>query len=320
MPDTSISLPATPERRLTAAQFQQLATVPATAEWLANLPNPNTRRAYQRAVQDFAAFVGIEHPEDFRAVTRAHVLAWRTELVRRGASPATTRHRLAALGSLFSALCDANAVPHHVVQGVRRPPRDSAVGKTPALSDDQVRALLALPDTSTLRGKRDHAILAMLVYHGLRRSELCALRVDDARRPRRGVVHLAIHGKGGKTRFVPRHPAAAAALDAYLRAAGHAADGAAPLFHALPRRPGDTPARGLSPDMVYRLVRAYTTQLDCPVGPHAMRATATTNALDHGADLAQVQAWLGHEDIATTRLYDRRQLRAETSPTFLVAY
>ena len=55
-------------------------------------------------------------------------------------------------------------------------------------------------------------------------------------------------------------------------------------------------------------------------GPHALRATAATNALDHEADIAKVQEWLGHANIATTRLYDRRRTRPEDSPTFKVAY
>jgi integrase/recombinase XerD len=55
-------------------------------------------------------------------------------------------------------------------------------------------------------------------------------------------------------------------------------------------------------------------------GPHALRATAATNALDHEADIAKVQVWLGHASIATTRIYDRRTARPEDSPTFKIAY
>ena len=55
-------------------------------------------------------------------------------------------------------------------------------------------------------------------------------------------------------------------------------------------------------------------------GPHALRATAATNALDRGADLGKVQEWLGHANVSTTRLYDRRRSRPEDSPTFRVAY
>ena len=56
------------------------------------------------------------------------------------------------------------------------------------------------------------------------------------------------------------------------------------------------------------------------VGVHALRATAATNALDHQADIAKVQEWLGHANISTTRLYDRRKHRPEDSPTFKVEY
>jgi site-specific recombinase XerD len=55
------------------------------------------------------------------------------------------------------------------------------------------------------------------------------------------------------------------------------------------------------------------------LGVHALRATAATNALDHDADIAKVQEWLGHAKIAPTRLYDRRKHRPENSPRFKVA-
>ena len=56
------------------------------------------------------------------------------------------------------------------------------------------------------------------------------------------------------------------------------------------------------------------------LSPHAMRATAATNALSHQADIAMVQHWLGHSNISTTKLYDRRNMRPEDSPTFRVKY
>jgi integrase/recombinase XerD len=53
---------------------------------------------------------------------------------------------------------------------------------------------------------------------------------------------------------------------------------------------------------------------------HSLRSTAATNALQHEADIANVQEWLGHADISTTRMYDKRQSRHEDSPTFKVQY
>ncbi len=60
------------ERRLTAAEFQQLACVPEAVEWFANIDNPRTRRAYQNDLQDFCSFVGMAGVEGFCAVARSH--------------------------------------------------------------------------------------------------------------------------------------------------------------------------------------------------------------------------------------------------------
>lgn len=65
------------QRRLTSVEFQTLAQVPAAVEWFANLDNPRTRRAYQNDLEDFCGFVGLASADEFRVVTRSHVLAWR---------------------------------------------------------------------------------------------------------------------------------------------------------------------------------------------------------------------------------------------------
>src|SRR3989338_404549 len=71
------------ERALTAKQFQGLANVPPEVEWFANIGNPRTRRAYKIDIEDFTRFVGIARPEEFRIVTRAHIIAWRKLLEQR---------------------------------------------------------------------------------------------------------------------------------------------------------------------------------------------------------------------------------------------
>jgi integrase len=86
---------------------------------------------------------------------------------------------------------------------VKRPKsEESYEGKTPALGDGQAQALLDAPGTETLKGRRDRAILSVLLYHGLRREELCTLKVQDIH-PRRGVLHLQVHGKRGKVHYLP---------------------------------------------------------------------------------------------------------------------
>jgi site-specific recombinase XerD len=309
------------ERRLSAAEFQHLAAVPAAIEWFANIDNPRTRRAYQGDLEDFCSFVGLSAAEEFRAVTRAHVLAWRAQLEQRGLAGATIRRKLAALASLFDHLLESNAVAGgNPVHGVKRPKIETNEGKTPALGDHQAKTLLEAPDLDTLKGKRDRAILAVLLYHGLRREEAALLMAADILE-RRGIKHLRIHGKGGKLRFLPLHPIAAERVHDYLEMSGHQLlDHKAPLF--LPLR-GRSTGAGMSANGIYAMVGSYAKSAGIDVaglGVHGLRATAATNALEHEADIAKVQIWLGHANISTTRIYDRRQNRPEDSPTFRVKY
>jgi integrase/recombinase XerD len=189
--------PPVASRLLTAEAYQRLADVPPEVKWFANLDNQATRRAYENALGDFMRFTGIAKAEEFRTVTRAHVIAWRDDLAKRGLSGMTVRHRLAALSSLFEYLCERNAVTHNPVKGVKRPPVESYEGKTPALGDHQARTLLDAPEGDTLKSKRDRALLATLLYHALRRDELC--RVDgqglQARAARRGALEDSRQGR-----------------------------------------------------------------------------------------------------------------------------
>lgn len=304
--------------KLTEAQYLALSEVPAATEWLANIDNPQTRRAYSIDIGDFTAFVGIVHPDRFREVQRAHVLAWRADLERRVLSAATIRRKLAALTSLFDHLLDSNAVAGgNPVHGVKRPPNESNEGKTPALGDDQAKALLDAPDLDTVKGLRDRALLAVLLYHGLRREEAAMLDVDDLQE-RRGVRHLKVHGKGRKVRYLPLHPVAAERIHQYLEADGERTTG--PLFRSVR---GRTPGARLLANGIYSIIGFWAKTAGIAVvglGVHGLRATAATNALEHEADIAKVQTWLGHSNISTTRLYDRRGQRPEDSPTYKVKY
>lgn len=93
---------AMPHAPLTATQFHTLAAIPPEPQWFANLPNPNTRRAYRQDIEEFMTFAGLHQPEQFRDVTRAHVIAWRDQFVRQGLANDTIRRKLAALSSLYA--------------------------------------------------------------------------------------------------------------------------------------------------------------------------------------------------------------------------
>ena len=128
-------------------------------------------------------------------------------------------------------------------------------------------------------------------------------------------------------RFVAVHAMAQRLIEEYLAAAGHGTDAAGPVFRPVTNnRTGDL-GRPLSPGSVYHnIVLKYgrATGISAELNGlcvHSLRATARPpKALSHEADIAKVQEWLGHANISTARLYDRRKTRPEDSPTFKVRY
>ena len=211
---------------------------------------------------------------------------------------------------------------HNPQSGVKRPAADANEGKTPALSEDQSRRLLQAPEGDGLKAKRDRAILATYLCHALRRAELVGLSVASMTE-RRGVPHFSVFGKGSRTRYVPVHPAALSAINEYLEAAGHGVDRTAPLSRPVKNNRTGTLDEAMTGDGLLRMLKRYGSAAGIELDGlclHALRATAATNSLENAADIAYVQMWLGHANISTTRLYDRRRFRPENSPTFKVGY
>lgn len=308
-------------RRSTKSELQAAGELHAKAKWVENLTSERTRREYLRDVQDLSLFLGLERPSEYSLVSRSHIIAWREELVRRGLAPATVRRKLSAASSLFAYLCEVNAVEHNPVSGVSRPNLGANVRSTPTLSGAQARALLTAPPTGTLKGLRDRAVLATLLYHGLKREELTRLLVRDLH-DSDGVPHLRVRSRRGKARYLSAAPTALLSIETYLTRAGHLEDGDGPLFRSIHTRSARRP---LHPSSIYRLVLAYGKQVGLVeaidgFSPHVLRATAATTALSNGADLARVQEWLGHANLSTTRLYDQRSSRPEDSPTHKIHY
>ncbi|MEM6673758.1 MAG: tyrosine-type recombinase/integrase [Planctomycetota bacterium] len=299
--------------------------MPAVLVWLGNIDNPNTRRSYRATVEAFVGFCGIEQPDELRHVTRAHVIAWRSDLEAQGLAPATIRQRLSAIPSLFKFLCNENAVETNPVAGVKRPSEDASERKTPALSDDQAKRLLHAPKDDSQEAIRDRAILATYLFDALRWSEAVALTVGS-HQERRGVPHFKVRGKGSKIRFVPVHPAASSAIDADLELLGHGEDKKGALLRPARNRVTGDLDKAIDGGSINDTVKSYVEAADLKVeglslhALHALRATDATNALEHEADIAFVQEWLGHANIATTRLYGRRRSPPEDSPTYKVSY
>lgn len=149
------------------------------------------------------------------AITKPAVQAWTAVLIDAGAEPATAVARHKGVKYFARWLAAEGELPDDPLAGLKRPKETAKV--TPALSDDQLRAMIDACKGPTLKHRRDEAIIRILAETGLRAAELLGLTVDDVNLPR-GLVTVR-RGKGGKGRVVPFGPQTGAALDRYLRIA-----------------------------------------------------------------------------------------------------
>ena len=302
--------------------FDWLAQVPAESVWLANFTSTHTRRAYRRAIRDFVSVLGIETPEALYAVSQSHIIVYREALRDRGLKGTAIGNRLAALSSLYSFLADKQLVASNPVSGVKRPPSTPSgigSGKTPALTKTQVRQLLDAPDTTTLKGLRDRAILHVLFYAGARISEPAKLKVRDFRMAADYWV-LEFVTKGERTNVVAINQECQIALRRYLAEAGHENDLNAPLFQAT--KAGNNHGQTLRGDHLAEIFKTYAVAIGLPptIAPHSARATFITEAYAAGLSGEAIQRTVGHASVTTTEGYNRTAKRHRESASFGVNY
>ncbi len=305
--------------------FLALLDEPLVKNWLNNLISPASRSAKKQDLEILISCFKLRTMEDIQKIKRENIIKWRDDMLgpkddRRYASR-TVKRRMATISKFFEMLCDNKVLEINVVQGVERPKLNSTEGTTQAINAVQARDLLDAPDPKTLKGKRDRAILATFLFHALRRSELCNLRIKDILE-RDGIKQLKILGKGDKERYIPLHPVAIARITDYLNACGHGNNKESPVFRSLSNN-GSNTGKTMVPSGIYELVIKYGQKVGIDTShfsPHSLRATAATNTLINGEDIRKVQHWLGHASIQTTAMYDKRDHRAEDSPTFRVRY
>ena len=175
--------------------------------------------------------------------------------------------------------------------------------ETEFLTEEEAEAMLRVPDRRTLQGKRDYAILLTLLTTGLRKAEICNLKVGDLKTYRNQAV-IDVIGKGKKFRRIPLHPDALVAVKDYLKVAGNGTDPDHSVFRTLGKH-GPYEERGLTPRAVDYIVRSVSKKalIQKRVHPHVMRHTFATTLLDDGNDLRTVQALMGHSHIRTTEAY-----------------
>ncbi len=240
-------------------------------------------------------------------VTRQDVIHYRDQLSATGLRAATVGVRLAALHSLFEAAKYGGLVERNPVEGVNRPKVEAYAGAK-WLTSGEAAQVLRCVDRDTLDGKRDYAILIVMLTMGLRRTEAASLRHSMIVERGDGATELRYTPKGGEDRTRPIPSAAAHAIRDYLAARGDVqAD--APVFVAHDNANDSRgEAKPLSGEAIRLLVARYSLKaLGRIVNPHALRHTCAGAAWDSTKDLRRVQSLLGHASATTTEKYLHRR-------------
>lgn len=202
------------ERKITVVPEPLLSNL--TQSWelalLSANRSPKTITSYLRGARLYLEWCGDnEHPEQ---LTRPLVQRYMGELIADGKAANTVALRLAALKQFTRWLAEEEEIPEDPLVGLRAPKIPTKV--TPALSDDQLSALLTACRGNGFRDRRDTAIVRLMLETGIRASETVALTVADVEPLRGGVVTIR-SGKGGKGRTAPFGPQVGTALDRYIR-------------------------------------------------------------------------------------------------------
>jgi integrase/recombinase XerC/integrase/recombinase XerD len=280
--------------------------------------SPATRSAYLRGWDKFWSWLEAQEPQpvDIQTIRR-----WTAGLRSAGIKPNSINVWLAGVRAFFAWAVSARRLASDPTAGVRGAKRKgTARGHLrQALTDAEVRRVLAIPERDKPLGRRDYAILALKAYTGLRDIELQRADLADLR-TRGGRMVLSVQGKGRETKdefAVIAHPDAEDALYDWLAARGETPG---PLFFSLSNH-----AKGerLTLRSIRRIVkRAYRLAGVQGSGKtsHSLRHTAITSAIRHGAPLPKVQSMARHASLNTTMIYYHEIDRVEDPAEGYVDY
>jgi len=216
--------------------------------------------------------------------------------IQQGKSPRTVSRYLSAYRQFYRWLLREGAISTDPVALIESPRTGRGLPK--AMTEQQVEALLAAPDTETALGLRDRAMLELMYATGLRVSELVNLELSSVNL-NQGVIRVI--GKGQKERLVPIGGEAHSSLQAWLSA------GRPELLKGAQTNSVFVTSRkaGMTRQAFWYMVRRYASGSGIPqkLSPHMLRHSFATHLLNHGADLRVVQLLLGHSDLSTTQIY-----------------
>jgi integrase len=266
---------------------------------LDSVSSAHSRRAYGKAIDDFLAWYAAAPRGPF---SKALLQEYRSQLETRGLAPSTINVRLAALRKLAAEAADNGLLDPVLAAGISkvRGARQLGVRAGNWLTVEEARLLLAMPDAKTLKGKRNRAMIALLIGCGLRRSEMVALTVEHLEKRDARWVILDLVGKGSRLRTVPVPGWVKLQLDAWTEAAG-IREGK--LLRAVDKA-GRVWGSGLTEKVVWWTVLEYARPLGFKnLAPHDLRRTCAKLCRASGGALEQIQLLLGHSSIQTTERY-----------------
>lgn len=259
---------------------------------LDSLDSPKSRAVYRTALR---RFVGWYEGRGRPGLSKALVQGYKRELQGSGLAPRSVNLHLSSIRKLALEAGDNGLLDPNVAAAIGRVPGVKVKGRRLGnwLSVEEAQALLDTPDTSTVKGVRDRAILAVMLGGGLRRAEIASLTVGhlQQRDGRWAIVDLV--GKGQRVRSVPIPSWVKDCVDDWLAVSG--VEGG-PVFRRVLK--GDhVSGKSLTDRGVYHIVREYG------VACHDLRRTFGNLSYKGGADLRQIQLSLGHSSIRTTEIY-----------------
>jgi site-specific recombinase XerD len=266
---------------------------------LNSLRSPESKRGYRHAIDEFIQWYCSEPRLSFcKTVVTRYLIA----LEDRHLAAGTINGRLAAVRRLAYEAADAGLLSPELAAGIRRVKDVKKLGVRLGnwLTADEARRFWQAPPSDTLKGKRDRAILAVLLGCGLRRRELADLEFTHLQRREEHWAIVDLIGKGGHIRTVPVPDWVKTAVDRWAAAAGISAGR---LFRCVCRA-GVCWGDGITERAVWHVVKDYAKRLGLiQVAPHDLRRSCAKLCHAAGGELEQIQFLLGHVSVQTTERY-----------------
>ncbi len=268
----------------------------ADALWMERGLSRNTLSAYQSDLHKLAQWLMEQRERPLLEARREDLLDYLSARAQAGTKARSAARILSCLRQFFQHAMREGWVSVDPSALIEAPKLGRPLPKS--LTESEVEALLAAPDTEDAEGLRDRAMLEVLYATGLRVSELVSLQFTQLSLTQ-GLVKVV--GKGGKERLVPLGDEAIDWLSRFLSSSRAVILGARSCDDLFPTRRGGAMTRQA---FWYRIKKhAGTAGISKHLSPHTLRHAFATHLLNHGADLRVVQMLLGHSDLSTTQIY-----------------